>query len=120
MEGNSPCRFGSRNEHHNCQAALAESRGRVSGPKGAAAKLRIPPSSLEFKIKKLKIAKSHFKTLSVFFLSTGENRDSCEFDEIRSSDRLSSHSVSIAWEWFLACNVGKVLIQAVPGKCFAS
>jgi PAS domain S-box-containing protein len=43
------------------EAALAESRGRVSGPKGAAAKLRIPPSSLEFKIKKLKIPKSHFK-----------------------------------------------------------
>jgi PAS domain S-box-containing protein len=43
------------------EAALAESRGRVSGPSGAAAKLRLPPSTLESKIKALKIRKSQFK-----------------------------------------------------------
>jgi transcriptional regulator with GAF, ATPase, and Fis domain len=43
------------------KAALAESRGRVSGPSGAAAKLRIPPSTLESKIKALKIRKSKYK-----------------------------------------------------------
>jgi DNA-binding NtrC family response regulator len=43
------------------EAALAESRGRVSGPLGAAAKLRLPPSTLESKIKALKIRKSQFK-----------------------------------------------------------
>ena len=43
------------------EAALAESRGRVSGPSGAAAKLRIPPSTLESKIKALKIRKSKYK-----------------------------------------------------------
>jgi len=43
------------------EAALAETRGRVSGPNGAAVKLRIPPSTLDSKIKKLKIRKSHFK-----------------------------------------------------------
>jgi PAS domain S-box-containing protein len=43
------------------EAALAESRGRVSGPSGAAAKLRIPPSTLESRIKALKIRKSDFK-----------------------------------------------------------
>jgi transcriptional regulator with GAF, ATPase, and Fis domain len=43
------------------EAALAESRGRVSGPSGAAVKLRIPPSTLESKIKMLKIHKSQFK-----------------------------------------------------------
>jgi PAS domain S-box-containing protein len=42
------------------EAALAESRGRVYGPAGAAAKLGIPPSTLRFKIKKLKIRKSQF------------------------------------------------------------
>jgi transcriptional regulator with GAF, ATPase, and Fis domain len=43
------------------EAALAESRGRVAGPSGAAAKLRIPPSTLESKIKMLKIRKGQFK-----------------------------------------------------------
>jgi PAS domain S-box-containing protein len=41
--------------------ALAGSRGRVSGPDGAAARLRVPPSTLEHRIKKLRIRKSHFK-----------------------------------------------------------
>jgi hypothetical protein len=40
---------------------LAETRGRVSGPTGAAAKLRIPPSTLETRIKALKINKQRFK-----------------------------------------------------------
>jgi transcriptional regulator with GAF, ATPase, and Fis domain len=43
------------------ESALAESGGRVYGPKGAAAKLQIPPSTLDSKIKKLQIRKSHFK-----------------------------------------------------------
>jgi transcriptional regulator with GAF, ATPase, and Fis domain len=43
------------------EAALAESRGRVSGPSGAAAKLRISSSTLERKIKALKVRKSDFK-----------------------------------------------------------
>jgi len=43
------------------EAALAESRGRISGPKGAAAKLGIPPSTLESQIRSLKINKHHFK-----------------------------------------------------------
>ena len=43
------------------EAALAECRGRVSGPSGAAAKLGIPSSTLESKIKALKIKKNRFK-----------------------------------------------------------
>jgi PAS domain S-box-containing protein len=43
------------------EAALAECRGRVAGPAGAAAKLRIPPSTLASRIKALKIRKSQFK-----------------------------------------------------------
>ena len=43
------------------KAALATSRGRVAGPSGAAAKLGIPPSTLEYRIKALKIPKSEFK-----------------------------------------------------------
>jgi PAS domain S-box-containing protein len=41
--------------------ALAGSRGRVSGPNGAAARLGVPPSTLEYRVKKLRIRKSHFK-----------------------------------------------------------
>jgi transcriptional regulator with GAF, ATPase, and Fis domain len=50
-----------RSEREIIQAALAETRGRVSGPSGAAAKLRIPPSTLETRIKALKINKQQFK-----------------------------------------------------------
>jgi formate hydrogenlyase transcriptional activator len=44
------------------EAALRDSRGRVSGPLGAAAKLGIPRSTLESKIRSLKIDKGRFKT----------------------------------------------------------
>ena len=50
-----------RSEREIIEAALAETRGRVSGPSGAAAKLRIPPSTLETRIKALKINKQQFK-----------------------------------------------------------
>jgi PAS domain S-box-containing protein len=50
-----------RGEREIIEAALAETRGRVSGPSGAAAKLRIPPSTLETRIKALKINKGKFK-----------------------------------------------------------
>jgi transcriptional regulator with PAS, ATPase and Fis domain len=43
------------------EAALAESNGRVSGPSGAAAKLGIPQSTLDSKIKSLKINKQRFR-----------------------------------------------------------
>jgi formate hydrogenlyase transcriptional activator len=44
------------------EAALRESRGRVFGPSGAAAKLGIPRSTLESKIRSLKIDKNCFKS----------------------------------------------------------
>ena len=43
------------------EAALAKTKGRVSGPAGAAARLGIPSTTLESKIKSLKINKHHFK-----------------------------------------------------------
>jgi transcriptional regulator with GAF, ATPase, and Fis domain len=45
------------------EAALAEASGRVSGPSGAAAKLGVPPSTLESKIRSLKISKHRFKPI---------------------------------------------------------
>jgi transcriptional regulator with GAF, ATPase, and Fis domain len=45
------------------EAALRESGGRVYGPSGAASKLGIPRSTLESKIRSLKISKSHFKAM---------------------------------------------------------
>jgi formate hydrogenlyase transcriptional activator len=44
------------------EEALKASRGRVFGPTGAAAKLGIPRSTLESKIKSLKIDKNRFRT----------------------------------------------------------
>jgi DNA-binding NtrC family response regulator len=43
------------------EAALSETGGRVYGPSGAAAKLGIPRSTLESKIRSLKIDKNRFK-----------------------------------------------------------
>jgi formate hydrogenlyase transcriptional activator len=42
-------------------AALAETRGRVSGPSGAAARLGIPPSTLESRIRSMNINKYQFR-----------------------------------------------------------
>jgi len=46
------------------ETALAESRGRVSGPSGAAAKLGIPAQTLDSKVVSLGIDKRRFKTRS--------------------------------------------------------
>jgi len=46
------------------EAALKESHGRVFGPTGAAARLGMPRSTLESKIRTLKIDKSRFRTVS--------------------------------------------------------
>jgi formate hydrogenlyase transcriptional activator len=43
------------------EAALRESGGQVYGPSGAAAKLGMPRSTLESKIRSLKINKNRFK-----------------------------------------------------------
>jgi transcriptional regulator with GAF, ATPase, and Fis domain len=48
-------------EREMIESALAESNGRVSGPRGAAAKLGIPQSTLDSKIKTLKINKQRFR-----------------------------------------------------------
>jgi len=50
------------NERELIEAALAESRGRVSGPSGAAAKLGIPRQTLESKILRLGINRHRFRT----------------------------------------------------------
>ena len=49
-------------EREMIEAALSEANGRVSGISGAAAKLGVPASTLESKIKTLGIKKSKFKT----------------------------------------------------------
>ena len=43
------------------EAALADTCGRISGPMGAAAKLKLPRATLEAKIKRLGIDKYKFK-----------------------------------------------------------
>jgi len=59
------------------EAVLADTGGQVSGTAGAAARLGIPGSTLESKIKSLKINKSHFK--SADHIKTDNGYDSREF-----------------------------------------
>ena len=47
-------------EREMIERALAESKGKVAGPDGAAAKLGIPRSTLDWKIKQLRIKKHRF------------------------------------------------------------
>jgi formate hydrogenlyase transcriptional activator len=49
-------------ERQMIESALAECRGRVAGPNGAATRLGIPVSTLESKIKSLTIDKYRFKS----------------------------------------------------------
>jgi formate hydrogenlyase transcriptional activator len=55
-------RLGASQEKELIESALAESRGQVAGPSGAAAKLGIPRSTLETKIRSLRIDKRLFKS----------------------------------------------------------
>ena len=48
-------------EREMIEAALAETRGKVAGRSGAAARLGLPPSTLESKIRALKISKDQYK-----------------------------------------------------------
>ena len=47
---------------HIIESVLAESHGLVSGPRGAAARLGIPPTTLESKIKRFAIDKYRFRS----------------------------------------------------------
>jgi PAS domain S-box-containing protein len=51
-------------EKNMIEAALKETRGRISGPTGAAVKLGIPRSTLESKLRSLKIDKNRFRSSS--------------------------------------------------------
>jgi formate hydrogenlyase transcriptional activator len=48
-------------ERQAIETALAETTGRVSGPGGAAERLGLPATTLESKIKRLRIDKFRFK-----------------------------------------------------------
>jgi PAS domain S-box-containing protein len=50
-------------ERESIEAALNETSGRVSGPSGAAARLGMPASTLDSKIKSLKIDKRRFRSI---------------------------------------------------------
>jgi PAS domain S-box-containing protein len=60
------------------EAALAQAKGRVSGPFGAADKLGMPPSTLESKIKALQIDKRRFKPLPLVRNHNDVSRSFCE------------------------------------------
>ena len=43
------------------EATLAETGGKISGPSGAAARLNMPASTLDYKVRTLKINKYRFR-----------------------------------------------------------
>jgi len=51
-----------QNEKQSIESALTETKGRIAGPRGAAARLRVPASTLESKIRALKIDKFKFRS----------------------------------------------------------
>jgi len=55
-------RLDANQEREIIEAALADSQGRIAGPAGAAAKLRLPRQTLESKIASLGINKHRFKS----------------------------------------------------------
>ena len=55
-------RLDAQQEREMIEAALADSQGRIAGPAGAAAKLRLPRQTLESKIASLGINKHRFKS----------------------------------------------------------
>jgi len=61
QQPDSPSTVRKVNERQRIEAALAQSNGKIAGASGAAAKLGIPPSTLESKIRSLKINKFQFK-----------------------------------------------------------
>jgi transcriptional regulator with GAF, ATPase, and Fis domain len=63
VSGSSTAKPELQTERQIIEKALAETRGRVSGPSGAAAKLRIPASTLATRMKALGINRSQFKFL---------------------------------------------------------
>jgi PAS domain S-box-containing protein len=62
VTGNGLARLGADQERELIESALAQSRGRIAGPAGAAAKLGVPRSTLETKIRRLGIVKHRFKS----------------------------------------------------------
>ena len=60
--GHGLARIGADQERELIESALTESRGRVAGPSGAAARLGIPRSTLETKIRRLGIEKHRFNS----------------------------------------------------------
>jgi formate hydrogenlyase transcriptional activator len=51
-------------ERRRIEEALQQALGKVSGPDGAAARLRLPSTTLESKIRRLGIDKYHYRSIS--------------------------------------------------------
>jgi transcriptional regulator with GAF, ATPase, and Fis domain len=73
------------------EAALKESKGRVAGPFGAAARLGVPASTLESKIKTLTIDKRRFKPSQT---SAQDRPEGPPIDESRGPDHDSSREIA--------------------------
>jgi len=73
------------------EAAIAKSRAKVAGPRGASARLGIPPSTLKSKIKQFKIEQSRFTTASC----PHESCKKCRWPSIHSEECANNTRPSI-------------------------
>jgi hypothetical protein len=97
-------------EREAIEAALMESRGRVFGPSGAAARLGIARSTLESKIKTLKIDKNRFRVSNPpltkhRLLTVVIDRCFVNCPRLRHSSTPPVSVFSITYEWRLFCTV---------------
>jgi Bacterial regulatory protein, Fis family len=97
-------------ERERVEAALAASKGRVSGPSGAAKRLGMPRSTLESRIKSLKIDKtvSHQpetrqRPQQVSSYLTRSLPRTRHFPKTSSVEWCVSHVFSALWNWPVPC-----------------
>ena len=108
-----PAQGAPRSERETIEAALAECRGRVGGSSGAAAKLGVPPSTLDHRIKALKHRQSAIQ-VSLKPRQNHRDRPTRSTRSTRSTGSTSSPSdrhqvfaaVSADCGWRSACHVG--------------
>jgi hypothetical protein len=89
-------------ERQTIEAALEESGGRVYGANGAAARLHIPPSTLDSKIKKLQIRKRHFKSLQTLLKTSAPDGNTISTNTTKAYPP-SSAAFSDTYEWQTTC-----------------
>ena len=115
MTASAPSRGDPRSEREIIEAALAESRGRVAGPSGAAARLNIPASTLEHRIRVPEDPQEPIQVSARTLPQTPHSPDSPRFARFATSAIVASRSpalFSIVCDWRAACHANGQVVMA--------